>query len=139
MDPQDEVFEEFWSDYDIEVDAKLECGKVAFFVDCYLHTDLKQIYITSQGFWDEASLGRTYPIQVTLTNELDQQNIFTIEIVAVVPAIEDDEPDPVVVHVDGVEDVQQIEVEYVVVDLKGEMQIKFAQFIYANETADLPV
>ena len=62
---------------------------------------------------------------MTLTNEIEQENVFAIDVVAVVPPVEPKEPDPVVIEVDDLEEIESIEVEFVVVDLKGSMQIKF--------------
>ena len=36
VDPTDNLFSENWGDYDIDVKAKLQCGEVSFFAECYL-------------------------------------------------------------------------------------------------------
>ena len=51
------------------------------------------------------------------------------------PYIEPEPEEPIVIVViDDLEKIELIEVDYIVADLKGNMSIKFKEFIYADET-----
>ena len=53
---------------------------------------------------------------------------------ATVPYVEPEPEEPIVIVIDDLEKIELIEVEYIVADLKGNMSIKFKEFIYADET-----
>ena len=86
---------------------------------------------------DKAALNFTYPIIITLENEIEQKSVYVIEVIAIDSYVEPEKPIPVVIPIDDLEIIESIKISGAKVDLKGLMTIKFEEFIYANETSSL--
>lgn len=90
VDPGDDAFKKYWGDAEIDVDVRLECGQVSFFVDCSVDKNDRVIYLSSDGLIDPDLLGWTFLLQVSLVNDIEQQKTFTIEIATLSPLDEED-------------------------------------------------
>ena len=52
---------------------------------------------------DNAALNITYPILITLVNEIEQKSVYVIEIIAIDPYVEPEKPITVVIPVDDLD------------------------------------
>ena len=85
---------------------------------------------------DASLLGRNFPLTITMVNQIDQKKTYTILIETLPPFEKDDSgevnDDGDGLVIEGLPLIEEIEIEFAHVDIRGLLKINFANYVLKN-------